>query len=87
MKKKIIMLVLLSVLLTGCSYAGSKNYTEPIDRCLLPTTKQNLYYDSSTKIVYMIFNEIVGHSMSPYYAPNGLPYIYNPETNELEEIN
>lgn len=23
---------------------------------------------------------------SPYYAPNGLPYRYNPETNTFEEI-
>ncbi len=23
---------------------------------------------------------------SPYYAPNGLPYKYNPETNTFEEI-
>lgn len=23
---------------------------------------------------------------SPYYAPNGLPYKYNPSTNTLEEI-
>ena len=24
--------------------------------------------------------------MSPYYAPNGMPYVYNVETNSIEEI-
>ena len=26
-------------------------------------------------------------SPTPYYAPNGFPYRYNPETNTFEEIN
>lgn len=48
----------------------------------------NLVYDSATRIVYI---ESVTYSgwdtYSPYYAPNGLPYRYNPETNTFEEIN
>lgn len=41
-----------------------------------------LKYDTTTGIVY-----IDGYYVfTPYYAPNGLPYKYNPETNELEEI-
>lgn len=50
-----------------------------------------LYYDSSTRIVYF-WNEIIGYgnqystTPSPYYAPNGRPYRYNPETNTFEEI-
>lgn len=50
-----------------------------------------LYYDSATRIVYM-WNGIDGTGSyaatmpSPYYAPNGLPYRYNPETNTFEEI-
>lgn len=50
-----------------------------------------LYYDSTTRIVYW-WNGIFasgGYSAttpSPYYAPNGLPYRYNPETNTFEEI-
>lgn len=48
-----------------------------------------LWYDSTTRIVYwwngnMQYNN--GVSPSPYYAPNGLPYLYNPETNTFEEI-
>ena len=49
-----------------------------------------LYYDSSTRIVYWWNIYSCAYSKypapSPYYAPNGLPYKYNPETNTLEEI-
>lgn len=49
-----------------------------------------LWYDSATRIVYW-WNGIMIESGSdtaptPYYAPNGLPYRYNPETNTFEEI-
>ena len=44
-----------------------------------------LSYDSTTRIVYFIVYSN-GIAMSPYYAPNGLPYRYNPETNTFEEI-
>ena len=50
-----------------------------------------LYYDSSTRIVYW-WNGYLGSEYyssstpTPYYAPNGLPYRYNPETNTFEEI-
>lgn len=48
-----------------------------------------LWYDSTTRIVYWWNGSIRGNnaaSPSPYYAPNGLPYRYNPETNTFEEI-
>lgn len=54
-----------------------------------------LWYDTTTRIVYW-WNGNLGTSFvnkyqsdttpSPYYAPNGLPYRYNPETNTFEEI-
>lgn len=50
-----------------------------------------LYYDSTTKIVYF-WNGSIGYgnsnstTPSPYFAPNGLPYRYDPETNTLIEI-
>lgn len=51
---------------------------------------QDLYYDTNTKIVYILFNEGAGNAgygyMSPYYAPNGMPYVYNVQTNSLKEI-
>lgn len=46
-----------------------------------------LCYDSTTRIVYIKVNGVGGYSyFSAYYAPNGLPYKYNPETNTFEEI-
>lgn len=48
-----------------------------------------LYYDSATRIVYL-WNGNSGSDWattpSPYYAPNGFPYRYNPETYTFEEI-
>ena len=45
-----------------------------------------LWYDSTTKIVYW-WNGYMGTATpTAYYAPNGLPYRYNPETNAFEEI-
>ncbi len=48
-----------------------------------------LYYDVNTNIVYWWNGAFFGYpsaTPSPYYASNGLPYKYNPETNALEEI-
>ena len=47
-----------------------------------------LSYDEMTRIVY-IRNRSSGYHTyvyTSYYAPNGLPYRYNPETNTFEEI-
>ena len=41
-----------------------------------------LKYDTATRIVY--FDGY--YTFTPYYALNGLPYRYNPETNTFEEI-
>lgn len=46
-----------------------------------------LEYDSATRIVYIYNPNSYGGSRTPYYAPNGFPYKYNPETNTFEEIN
>jgi hypothetical protein len=50
-----------------------------------------LWYDSTTRIVYlwngsMTYGSQSSTTPSPYYAPNGFPYKYNPETNTFEEI-
>lgn len=95
MRNKIIILILTMLFifcLTGCSLTctGSKDYSKNTSGRLQPTGMQDLYYDSNTKIVYILFNECAGYSgygyMSPYYSPNGFPYIYNALTNTLEEI-
>ena len=57
---------------------------------LIDIVENELYYDSMTHIVYWwngFFAANWATTPSPYYAPNGLPYRYNPETNTLEEIN
>ena len=46
-----------------------------------------LVYDSATRMVYIEDYTYMGNYVHcPYYAPNGLPYRYNPETNTFEEI-
>ena len=47
---------------------------------------KDLSYDPATRIVYIYNENGYGSSYTPYYAPNGLPYKYNPETNTFEEI-
>lgn len=94
MRDKIIALILTVFLvfcLTGCGVdTGSKDYSKNTGGRLQSTGMQDLYYDTNTKIVYILFNEWTGYRgygyMSPYYAPNGMPYIYNVQTNSLEEI-
>lgn len=47
----------------------------------------NLVYDAATRIVYIRNYTYAGSCVyTPYYAPNGLPYRYNTETNTFEEI-
>ena len=46
-----------------------------------------LSYDPMTRIIYIRSDTYSYHYVyTPYYAPNGLPYRYNPETNTFEEI-
>ena len=46
-----------------------------------------LNYDTSTGIVYIKnYTHSGNYVYTPYYAPNGLPYRYNSETNMFEEI-
>ena len=80
------------VLLIGCSLVGCgttievnvDNSEELSSSELVHFIKINntLTYDEATRIVYMVSI----YNITPYYAPNGLPYRYNPETNTLEEI-
>ncbi len=76
--------------LAGCSpYEGNKNYEENTG-IVAVSGVEDLYYDTQTKIVYFIFNEAIGNQgfgyMSAYYAPNGLPYLYDPFNQKLVEI-
>ena len=79
--------------LSSCTYSGTKNYDETTNgRFVQIVGQDDLYYDTNTKVVYVIWNEFntvhsVGYGyMSPYYSCNGLPYSYNVDTGYLEEI-
>lgn len=82
--------------LTGCNVSvKEESSVETIaERFVEIPGQSNLYYDSNTKVVYVIFKErqANGHRaygygyMSPYYSSNGIPYSYNVETGYLEEI-
>ena len=49
-----------------------------------------LWYDSTTRIVYWWNGNLVHYrsdtTPTACYAPNGLPYRYDPRTNTFEEI-
>lgn len=92
MKKKFLALALLAVLIMGlaaCASKGAKGY-ESNTGLVSISGVNDLYYDSQTKVVYFVFNECSGYQgygyMSAYYAPNGLPYLYDPFKLELVEI-
>lgn len=97
--KLLICLIILTFLLVGCSgpqpiNINVENSSElnnaVIGKDSLVEIGDKVWYDSTTRIVYW-WNGCIGVNNNatvptPYYAPNGLPYRYNPETNTLEEI-
>lgn len=92
MKKKLFIMAILVVMLMGlaaCASKGTKGYESNTGLVAIPGIN-DLYYDSQTKVVYFVFNECSGYQgygyMSAYYAPNGLPYLYDPFKQELVEI-
>lgn len=102
MKKKILCIILTALALTatGCANANTtinvssdkESGTKQVGIGQLRSIDDSyLYYDTNTNIVYFwnghIENKFYDSTApSPYYAPNGLPYKYNPTTNTLEEI-
>ena len=74
--KKIIIMLLLATMLTGCEnehsgYTGYGSFGS-----LLPCkTEDTLFYDRSTKIVYYVMMDYTGYKgygfMSPYISKNG----------------
>jgi hypothetical protein len=95
MKRKIFILLaalLLSCSLTGCSteegIAINTNSEELSSNRFGTFTaiSDDFFYDNATLIVYKNYDVYGGDVIIPYYAPNGLPYRYNPTTNTLEEI-
>ena len=93
MKKKILTVVLGLALcfgMTGCgNFTGSKNY-ESHSKLVAIEGENDLYYYSTTHIVYIVFNEYAGSVgygyMSPYYSKNGKLCIYDVENKKIVEI-
>lgn len=96
MKKKLTAFVLalcLVLVLAGCNsnpiVANADYQTHSF--LINIQSRDCLYYDPSTSIVYFLLSEHNNSKrgfgyMSPYYAPNGLPYLYDVESGELVEI-
>ena len=93
MKKKIAAIALGLILcfgMTGCGVReGNKNYD--IHSKLISIEGENdLYYYSTTHVIYIVFNEIgyqVGYGyMSPYYSENGKLCTYDTNTKQIIEI-
>lgn len=86
--------------LTGCGVDKSVNVNVENDSSISGKTfgksalieiGDYLWYDTTTRIVYwwngvLNYNDWSTTTPTPYYAPNGLPYRYDPETNTFEEI-
>lgn len=89
MKKFITILIAicLTFSLTGCIKTGTAE--DPLyNKFVRIQNEEKLYYDINTNIVYLIrYGSDTASFMSPYYASNGFPYVYNVELNKLEEIN
>ena len=92
MKKIIIILgILMCFSLTGCTstVSGSKDYD--IHSHLIAIEGENdLYYYSTTHVVYIVFNERAGYKgygyMAPYYSENGKLCVYDDQKKEIIEL-
>lgn len=97
MKKIVMLMVCVFTIcwLTGCDTEDISHH-ETLNVSLsnnqnicLQMIKDTIYYDTRTGIVYFWngYNYYHAASMpSPYYAPNGLPYKWDPIAEKLEEI-
>lgn len=98
MRKKLMAIILSCILILSLIGCGA---VEPVQVNVSNSTSvssnqfgtfvsigSNLVYDPATRIVYRKNYTYSGYYVYiPYYAPNGLPYRYDPETNTFEEIN
>lgn len=92
MKKKILAVVLgltLCLGMTGCIYEGSKNYDDH-SKLISIEGENDLYYYSTTHVVYIVFNECAGNPgygyMSPYYSESGKLCTYDINTKQIVEV-
>lgn len=92
MKKKILAVALGLTLcfgMTGCVFTESKNYNES-SKLISIEGENDLYYYSTTRVIYIVFNEEeyqAGYGyMSPYYSENGKLCTYDTNTKQIVEI-
>lgn len=93
MKKKILAVILGLTLcfgMTGCGTSeGNKNY-DSHSKLVSIEGENDLYYYSTTHVIYIVFNEAeyqAGYGyMSPYYSENGKLCIYDADTKQIVEI-
>ena len=92
MKKFVLFFIafILLISLVGCSYTGGTVYSDPAIGLIPIPNRECLYYDPTEKVVYIMYYEHVDYwgygYMSPYYAQNGLPYLYDANTQTLVQI-
>ena len=92
MKKIIIILgILMCFSLTGCTSTNSGLKDYDIHSHLISIEGENdLYYYSSTYVVYIVFNEHNGYCgygyMAPYYSKNGKLCVYDNQKKEIIEL-
>lgn len=92
--KKFIAIILVVVMMLSVTACGGEPAAESDDiifgKSGLMELGNGLYYDINTRIVYWWNGRFdmsnYSTTPSPYYAPNGLPFQYDPMTNSFEEI-
>lgn len=90
MKKYLLVIALIMIVLSFTACGDTLNVSaegdinnNPNGFVYICTNPIDLCYDSMTNIIYI---DNAYNVKTPYYAPNGLPYKYNDETNTFEEI-
>ena len=92
MKKIIIILgILMCFSLTGCASTSSGFRDYDIHSHLISIEgEDDLYYYSTTHVVYIVFNECSGNNgygyMAPYYSENGKLCVYDAKAKEIIEL-
>ena len=92
MKKIIIILgIIICFSLTGCASTSSGFKDYDIHSHLISIEgEDDLYYYSTTHVVYIVFNECAGYSgygyMAPYYSENGKLCIYDVKAKKIIEL-
>ena len=97
MKRKFLIIICGLILCFGCvgcnifdnTNVGSKDYNIH-SKLISIEGESDLYYYSTTHIVYVVFNERDGYAgygyMSPYYSENGKLCTYDTEKKIIIEI-